>query len=182
LTRTEAVRRFQLLSIRHPQSLSNLKQVARDSPPLLPVLSAESATSSEAVLLEYVDPPLSLIGEQSDSERKAEGLAHLLNPDGPWHLHGAMRLPLTYMHTSHKNASSFVSIKHALKISLRVEKGSDDSVDLKTGRKKQYDIIIDTPVNILSVSHCHLPYIHRSYCFHRNIVGLTGQVSPDTKR
>jgi arrestin-related trafficking adapter 3/6 len=133
--------------------------VARASPPLLPILSTGSDPSSEAVLLEYVDPPLSLLGKQSESERKAEGLAHLLNPDGPWHLHGVMRLPLTYMHTSHKHASSFVSIKHALKVTLRVAKGSEDSVDPKTGHRKQFDIIIETPVNILSVSRYHLLYI-----------------------
>jgi len=100
-----------------------------------------------------------LTGEQSESERKAEGLAHLLNPDGPWHLQGVLRVPVKYMHTSHKHASSFVSIKHALKVILRVEKGSEDSIDPKTGRKKQFDIIIETPVNILSVSHCRLLYI-----------------------
>lgn len=151
ITRSEGIRRYQLLSIRHPQSLSNVRTVARNAPPLLPVATDDS-NSSEAVLLEYADPPLSLAGEQSECERKAEALAHLLSPDGPWHLHGVIRVPQTYLHVSHKHPHSFVSIKHALKVVMRVERGGDESVDPKTGKKKQFDIIIETPVHILSVS------------------------------
>ncbi|KIM31493.1 hypothetical protein M408DRAFT_327686 [Serendipita vermifera MAFF 305830] len=151
LTRSENVRRFQLVSIRHPQSLSTRKDVARAAPALLPILSRESSHSSEAVLLPYADPPTTDSIEQTAEERKTEALAHLLNPTGPWHLHGMLRLPLTYLHTTHKQHKlSFVSIKHALKIILRVERGDDDSIDPKTGKRKQFDIIIETPINILS--------------------------------
>lgn len=150
LTRTEPVRRFQLLCIRHPQSLSNLKTVARNAPPLLPILPQSSMdNSSEAVLLPYADPPPTLLSESSASEHQAEALAHLLNVDGPWHLTGMLKVPLLYLHVSHKHPTSFVTLKHSLKIFLRVERGEDD-VDPKTGRKKQFDIIIETPINVLS--------------------------------
>jgi hypothetical protein len=151
LSRTEPIRRYQLLCIRHPQSLSNIKEVARNAPPLLPILSDDASKSSEAVLLPYADPPLSLVAQESETERNSEALAHLMSPDGPWHLQGTLRVPLAYLQTSHKHKLSYVIIKHAVKVYLRVEKGDDDK-DPKTGRKKQYDIIIETPVNILSVS------------------------------
>ena len=152
LIRTEPVRRFQLLCIRHPQSLSNMKTVARSAPPLLPILAQSSGDhSSEAVLLPYADPPPTLLSESSATEHQAEALAHLLNLEGPWHLAGLLKVPLSYLHVSHKHPTSFVTIKHSLKIFLRVEKGEDE-VDPKTGRKKQFDIIIETPINVLSVS------------------------------
>jgi hypothetical protein len=89
-------------------------------------------------------------GAGDGSERRSDKLAHILSPDGPWHLAGLLRVPQEYVHMSHKHPWSFISIKHALKLYLRVERGDED-VDPKTGRKKQFDIIIETPVNILSV-------------------------------
>lgn len=151
LTRSENVRRYQLLSIRHPQSLSTRKEVARNAPALLPIMSREASNSSEAVLLQYADPPTTDSIEQTVQEQKTEALAHLLCPTGPWHLHGMLRLPLTYLHTTHKkHGLSFVSVKHTLKVILRVERG-DEPVDPKTGKRKQFDIIIETPINVLSV-------------------------------
>ena len=152
LSRSENIRRFQLLSLRHPQSLSTRKEVARSAPALLPILSREASHSSEAVLLQYADPPTTDDIEQTPEERKTEALAHLLNPTGPWHLHGMLRVPLAHLHTTHKKHNlSFVSIKHTLKVIMRVERGDNDSVDPKTGRKKQFDIIIETPISVLSV-------------------------------
>ncbi|KAG8805421.1 hypothetical protein FRC18_006697 [Serendipita sp. 400] len=149
LTRIEPTSRFQLLCVRHPQSLSTLKHFAHSAPPLLPIMSRDDSHSSEAVLLPFADPPPTLLSQQNEQEERTERLAHLMSPDGPWHLAGTLKVPQNYLHTSHQHPKSFVTIKHALKVYLRVEKGNDET-DPKTGRKKQFDIIIETPVNILS--------------------------------
>ncbi|KAG8764435.1 hypothetical protein FRC15_007628 [Serendipita sp. 397] len=113
-------------------------------------MSRDDSHSSEAVLLPFADPPPTLLSQQNEQEERTERLAHLMSPDGPWHLAGTLKVPQNYLHTSHQHPKSFVTIKHALKVYLRVEKGNDET-DPKTGRKKQFDIIIETPVNILSV-------------------------------
>jgi hypothetical protein len=170
------------LSIRHPQSFSSRKEVARNAPALLPICSKEPSQSSEAVLLPYADPASTDIVEQTAEEQKTEALAHLLNPTGPWHLHGTLRLPLTYLHTTHrKHDISFVSIRHNLKIILRVERGSDESIDPKTGRKKQFDIIIETPVNIISVSYCFFSKWAIIHIHTRSIADMTGRLFLATK-
>ena len=46
-----------------------------------------------------------------------------------------------------------------MKIVMRVERGDDTFVDLKTGKRKQFDIVVQTPVHILSVSCCDPPPI-----------------------
>jgi arrestin-related trafficking adapter 3/6 len=182
LNRSETVRRFQLLSIRHPQSLSSRKEVARNAPPLLPIWSREPSQSSEAVLLPYADPPSTDTVEQTMEEQETEGLAHLLNPTGPWHLHGMLRLPLNHLHITHRRHDlSFVSIKHVLKVIMRVERGDNESVDPKTGKKKQFDIIIETPVNILSVCCASVLNGRLFTRTPRNIADTTGRVCLATK-
>lgn len=161
--------------------------MARAAPPLLPIFSEED--SSDPVILEFSDPPTfefdgadeadtasrsqDAVGTQDDGsesyetgergERRSERLAHIMSPDGPWHLAGTLKVPQAFLHMSHKHSWSFVSVKHALKLYMRVERG-DEPEDPKTGRKKQFDIIIETPVNILSVSYCLL-YFPTSFSF-----------------
>ncbi|KAG8789301.1 hypothetical protein FRC16_001242, partial [Serendipita sp. 398] len=45
LTRIEPTSRFQLLCVRHPQSLSTLKHFAHSAPPLLPIMSRDDSHS-----------------------------------------------------------------------------------------------------------------------------------------
>lgn len=35
---------------------------------------------------------------------------------------------------------------------MRVERGDDNALDIKTGKRKLFDIVVQTPVHILSVS------------------------------
>lgn len=145
---SDAVKRFQLLCIRHPLSMSSNRAVARTSPPLLPIIEHEG-NSAEAEMIPYSDPPSTIF--DTDEERKSNALAHLLNPDGPWHLHGTLKVPQSWLHLSHKHALSYITVRHMLKIYLRVERGDDVAIDAKTGKRKLFDIIIETPINILSV-------------------------------
>ncbi len=96
----------------------------------------------------YVDHLVSTTDFVEDEA--TEAAAHLLSPDGPWHLHGTIKLPDGMVHVSTKNRVSNTIIRHCLKFFLRVERGDEDDLDSK-GNKKQYDIIVEMPVVILSV-------------------------------
>ena len=96
----------------------------------------------------YVDHPVSMVNPVED--QATEAAAHLLSPDGPWHLHGTIKLPEDIVRISTKHPVSNTIIRHCLKFVLRVERGDEDDLDSK-GNKKQYDIIVEMPVVILSV-------------------------------
>ena len=57
------------------------------------------------------------------------------------------------LHFTAKNKRSSISVGHALKIVFRVERGDDQFVDAKTGKRKLFDIVVQTPVHVLSVCH-----------------------------
>jgi hypothetical protein len=144
VVRHESPRRVLLLAIR-PST-----QAHRGVPsvPLLPILSPSPKALNESGLLPYVDLPIST-AEPADDQ--ATGAAtHLLSPDGPWHLHGAIKIPEGVFHLSTKHPMSNTVVRHSLKFFLRVERGDEDDLDSK-GNKKQYDIIVEMPVSILSV-------------------------------
>ena len=96
----------------------------------------------------YADYPVSTTDFVEDGA--TEAAAHLLSPDGPWHLHGTIKLPDDVIHISTKNPVSNTIIRHCLKFFLRVERGDEADLDSK-GNKKQYDIIVEMPIVILSV-------------------------------
>jgi len=83
-------------------------------------------------------------------DRATEAAAHLLSLDGPWHLHGTIKLPEDIVHISTKHPVCNTMVRHSLKFFLRVEPGDEDDLDSK-GNKRQYDIIVEMPVTILSV-------------------------------
>lgn len=152
LTRHESPRRFVLLLIR---PLTRAPKAAAPVP-LLPILSPSPKALDESGLVPYVDHPISTTDFVEDEA--TEAAAHLLSPDGPWHLHGTIKLPDDMVHISTKNPISNTIIRHCLKFFLRVERGDEDDLDSK-GNKKQYDIIVEMPVVILSVSvvlPCHV--------------------------
>jgi hypothetical protein len=83
----------------------------------------------------------------------SEVTSNLMSP-GPWTFHQDLKLPAScsQMHFTHKDRKSNIVITHHLKCLIRVERSDDLRVDPKTGKQKLYDIVIQAPVNILSVS------------------------------
>ena len=77
---------------------------------------------------------------------------------GPWSFHTTLKLPTAcgLLHFTNKNRKSNIQIAHTLKIVIRVERGDDLHIDPKTGKRKLFDIVVQTPVHILSVSPCFL--------------------------
>lgn len=126
---------------------------SREQPePLLPILSdaADAAHNSPLAPLARTaaeNNPL----EFSDFIDPVDNVyASLLDPIGPWHLEKELHIPdcSSRIKFTTKHESTNISVGHWLKVTIRVERGDDNAVDSK-GRRKQFDIIIETPIKIL---------------------------------
>jgi len=129
IARTDPIRRFSLL----PLKASN-----QDSKQILPIISDDPEAFKHSPFYKTVAP---------------EGDASGVPSSGPWTIQRELALPTscTQVHFSNKNRRANILITHTLKVVFRVERGDDKYVDQKTGNRKLFDIIMQTPVNILSV-------------------------------
>jgi hypothetical protein len=95
-------------------------------------------------------PLYTLVAQHDDPGAVA---ANLMGP-GPWTFSKDLRLPAScaLIHFTNKNKRSNIDVSHILKIVFRVERGDDDAIDPKTGKRKLFDIVVQTPIHILSVS------------------------------
>ncbi|KAJ7188705.1 hypothetical protein C8R46DRAFT_1157632 [Mycena filopes] len=71
---------------------------------------------------------------------------------GPWTFHQELQLPqsCSRLRFTNKNKRSNMTVVHVLKCVMRVERGDDIAIDPKTGKRKLFDIVVQTPVHILS--------------------------------
>jgi arrestin-related trafficking adapter 3/6 len=134
-----------------------MKRIARSDPPVRIELLNIKSEHGPILPLESDDPeafrqsPLfSLFSADKDP---SESASSLFGP-GPWGFHRDLQLPMScsILHVTNKNKKSNITISHQLKCVIRVEGANDTNLDPKTGKRKQYDIVIQTPVQILSVS------------------------------
>ncbi|KAF6760212.1 hypothetical protein DFP72DRAFT_883531 [Ephemerocybe angulata] len=131
IVRTDHLSRFPLLSIKndgkHPEAIlpleSNDVEALRKSP-LYPLIN------------------------QEDDEGE---VASMLMGPGPWSFHHDLKLPTScdQMHFTNKNRRANITVSHVLKVVIRVERGDDEFLD-KSGKRKLFDIVVQTPVHILS--------------------------------
>ena len=129
IARTDGIKKFELLNVRYHDKVP---------PPLLPLTS------------DYEGSPLyGLVDAPNDSEAASS----LMGP-GPWVLQSELQLPKScaQMHFTNKHKRSNIGINHTLKIIFRVERGDDAFIDARTGKRKHFDIVVQTPIHILSVS------------------------------
>ena len=122
------MKKFELLSCRYHE---------KDAPPILPLTSDFSTSPLRGFV---------------DAEDESEAASSLMGP-GPWSIQAMLQLPksCSLMHFTNKHKRSNIGIAHILKIVFRVERGDDQFVDAKTGRRKHFDIVVQTPLHILSV-------------------------------
>ncbi|KAL1746644.1 hypothetical protein HDZ31DRAFT_33689 [Schizophyllum fasciatum] len=132
LSRTDPISRVLLLSIKHD---------GEKPLPLLPI----SSDDPEAFLS---SPMRELAGEGDD---ESEYAASLMGP-GPWSFHKDVPMPRScnVLRFSNKNKASDIHISHTLKVLVRVERGDDVHMDPKTGKRKLFDIVVQSPVQVLS--------------------------------
>jgi hypothetical protein len=133
IAHTDPLTRIELLT------LSDTGKVPR---PILPLESDDEDVFKNSPLYALTQPEDDL----------SEVVANYLGP-GPWTLTSNLKLPTScrQMHISNKNRRSNVVITHLLKCVIRVERGDDLHVDSKSGKRRQFDITAQIPIQILSV-------------------------------
>jgi arrestin-related trafficking adapter 3/6 len=141
VARTDPIRRINLL---------NLKSSTDD--PLLPLDSSTSDAFLSSPLSTLFHPDPSSTPSENDS--RASELASSFMGPGPWTFSEHLALPnsCAQLRFSLRNRKANVAVSHVLKIVIRVQRGGEEALDPKTGRPKLYDIVVQTPVHILSVS------------------------------
>ncbi|KAL7277783.1 hypothetical protein ACG7TL_008726 [Trametes sanguinea] len=140
VARTDPINRVSLLALKYPK---------KDGPPILPLISDDPDALRQSPLTEVIDP----------NDDLGEIVSSLMGP-GPWTIRKELQLPRAgeSLHTTNKNRRSNISVSHMLKIIFRVERGDDHAVDPQTGKRKLFDIVVQTPVHILS-HLCNPEYI-----------------------
>ncbi|KAI0696679.1 hypothetical protein C8T65DRAFT_663417 [Cerioporus squamosus] len=115
--------------------------INRDGPPLLPLSTDDPEAFKQSPLNEVLNP----------DDDISEVVSSFMGP-GPWTIRKELHLPKAEgtLHTTNKNKRSNISVSHMLKIIFRVERGDDSAVDPQTGKRKLFDIVVQTPVHILS--------------------------------
>lgn len=133
------------------QCISLLSLKAEAGGPILPLISDDPEAFRNSPIYPMANP----------DDDISEMASSLMGP-GPWTLHHDLPLPAScgFVHISNKNKRSNIIVQHTLKVVIRVERGDDKHMDPKTGKRRLFDIVIQTPVQILSVSPCqNLPNV-----------------------
>ena len=131
VARTDPVTRIPLLALKYPK---------KDGPALLPLESDDPDAFRQSPLAEVVSP----------DDNVGEIVSTFMGP-GPWSFRKDLQLPKVCLHTTNKNRQSNICVSHMLKVIFRVERGDDSALDPQTGKRKLFDIVVQTPVHILSV-------------------------------
>ncbi|RDX49315.1 hypothetical protein OH76DRAFT_1455974 [Lentinus brumalis] len=132
VARTDPINRVPLLALKYPK---------KDGPALLPLTTDDPEAFRQSPLNEILNP----------DDDVSETVSSFMGP-GPWTIRKELHLPKAEgtLHTTNKNKRSNISVSHMLKIIFRVERGDDSAVDPQTGKRKLFDIVVQTPVHILS--------------------------------
>jgi len=130
------------------QVLCCLKYPGGGHTPILPLTEEDPRKSP---LYALVREDLEYTG-QSLEERASELTSEWMGP-GPWPLRFNVEIPNTYraLRPTNMNRKGNITVCHALKVIIRVEKGDTGDAD-DSKKKRVYDIVIQYPVHLLSVS------------------------------
>ena len=133
--RTDPIQRIYLLSLKDGEDDKN-------PVPILPLTSNDPEAFKHSPISSLVNP----------GDDPSEFASSLMGP-GPWNLHHDLPLPnsCNILHFTNKNKRSNIIVQHMLKVIMRVERGDDLHIDPKTGKRRLFDIVVQTPVHILSV-------------------------------
>ncbi|KAF8070739.1 hypothetical protein FPV67DRAFT_1041012 [Lyophyllum atratum] len=137
---------------------THMKRIARTDPPThIALLSIKEQGKHGGHILPLDSDDVdafrnsSLFALVTPDDDPSEMASSLMGP-GPWNFHQDLQLPTScsVMRITNKNRRSNVVITHQLKCVMRVERGDDLHLDPKTGKRKLFDIVIQTPIHILS--------------------------------
>lgn len=140
---------------------TNMRRIARtDLPSRICLLSVKAGRSGEPILpLDSDSPdalrnsPLFPLFSSHATDAELSEIASTLMGPGPWTFHQNLQLPRSCdeLHFTNRNRRSNIEVTHLLKVVMRVQRGDDVHLDPKTGKRKLFDIVVQTPVLILSV-------------------------------
>ncbi|KAJ7496893.1 hypothetical protein FB451DRAFT_1018588 [Mycena latifolia] len=132
VARTDPIVRMQLLSVKYDDKTSRH---------ILPLDSNDVNALTKSPLLAFTLP----------GDNLSELASEWMGP-GPWSFHQELTLPpsCSRLHFTNKNKRGNMCVTHVLKCVMRVERGDDEALDPKTGKRKLFDIVVQTPVHILS--------------------------------
>lgn len=130
------VKRFELLGLR------------RSAKTIMPILPLES-DDPEAFRNSPFYPHLA---SQLQSENDISQMASNLMGPGPWTFSFDLNLPQSCaaLRPTNRNKLANMIVAHSLKVVMRMQRGDDTVLD-SYGRRKLFDVVVRTPVHILSV-------------------------------
>ncbi|KAJ7272081.1 hypothetical protein B0H12DRAFT_678268 [Mycena haematopus] len=133
VAQSDPIVRIELLSVKYDDD--------KRREPILPLESNDVEALKNSPLLALTVP------EDDLSQLAAEWMG-----PGPWTFHQELQLPpsCSTLHFTNKNKWSNMFVTHLIKCIMRVERGDDAAIDPNTGKRKLYDIVVQTPVHILS--------------------------------
>lgn len=152
VARHEPVQHYEMIAVRQEDKQERLLPIISDSP------SAAAKSPLAAYARPEGDEPPDLIippsASQESLEHTSDVASHLLNPSGPWHLKFNLKTPdcNSGIHFTNREHGARIVILHRLKTTLRVAAGVFEPTSDPKERPKLFDIIIETPIHLLSVS------------------------------
>ncbi|KAJ7647686.1 hypothetical protein FB45DRAFT_206215 [Roridomyces roridus] len=166
VARTDPVMRISLLSIKHDIKMGGQ---------ILPLESNDPEALTTSPLLGLTMP----------GDDISELASEWMGP-GPWTFHNELEIPssCSVLHFTNKSKKSNMCVTHLLKCVIRVERGDDTALDPKTGKRKLFDIVVQTPVHILSC-RCSPEWMslpQYSPCFDENPSGIAPSCPCQVKR
>lgn len=130
IARSDSLTRVALLAVAGPKDA-----------PILPLLTDDADGFQNSPNFELAEP----------GDDLSELASSFMGP-GPWSFHRELPIPQgsELLHFSNRNRRSNLTVTHVLKVTFRVQRGDDRDVDRNTGKRKMYDIVVQTPVHLLS--------------------------------
>ncbi|TFK23165.1 hypothetical protein FA15DRAFT_670775 [Coprinopsis marcescibilis] len=132
IAKSDPVTRFDLLSVKG--------EGGKNAPQLLPLDSDDVDALKNSPLYSIMD-----------AEADESDMAAMMMGPGPWTFHQDLKLPASCkrMKFTNKNRRANIVVTHLLKTVMRVERGDDTHKD-KSGKRRLFDIVVQTPIHILS--------------------------------
>lgn len=123
--------------------LLSIRREGKATQPILPLESDGVEVLRDSPLMGLFD---------ADKDDLGEVASNLMGP-GPWSFHKDLKLPSScdILRFTNRNKRANMQVTHMLKVVMRVERSDDVHLD-KNGKRKLFDIVVQTPVLILSVS------------------------------
>ncbi|KXN87481.1 Arrestin-related trafficking adapter 3 [Leucoagaricus sp. SymC.cos] len=135
IARSDPVTRYELLFIRNE---------GKNAPVILPLESDDPEAFRKS-------PFYAALSSQFKDDSEISELASSFMGPGPWSFHFDLKLPKScnMLKPTNKNKRANMVVSHLLKLVMRMERGDEKYVD-KNGKKKLFDIVVQTPIHILS--------------------------------